>query len=280
MQPFFGYPGGKSRAVKRINQILSLNPLEYDRIVEPMCGGCSYTLSSDHPSPWINDVDADLFCLWKSVVNWPDDLCEMIRAAKPKASDFYRLREKILKKPSAPSRKPDILSRALEKLILHKISFSNMGEKSGSPVGGKNQTGKWKFDCRWNTDSICKNIAKASSVLRDAKVTHRKYPKVLSEARKGDLFFVDPPYVDAGVKCYKHSFTLKDHTQLANMLIALPCDWVLTYDYHPLVLELYSGLANIYDLEFNYFMSSAYSSGETMKIGKELLITNLQQPDS
>jgi DNA adenine methylase len=180
-----------------------------------------------------------------------------------------------MKKPSAPSRKAAIIARALEKLIVHKISFSNMGEKAGSPVGGKKQTGKWKFDCRWNPNGICKNIGKASLILKDAKVTRREYPKVLADAREGDLFFVDPPYVDAGGKCYKHSFMLKDHIQLAEMLGSLPCAWVLTYDYHPLILNLYSKFAHIYDLEFNYFMSSAYRTGETMKVGKELLITNI-----
>ncbi|RLB69024.1 MAG: hypothetical protein DRH04_05970 [Deltaproteobacteria bacterium] len=66
---------------------------------------------------------------------------------------------------------------------------------------------------------------------------------------------------------------MADHAVLADMLRFAKFDWALTYDYHPSIMELYSW-ASVYDLEFKYFMSSAYRSGGKMKTGKELLICN------
>jgi DNA adenine methylase len=259
--------------VRRIVETLDFDVTKYKRIVEPFSGGGAFTLGVlGDQRGWLNDLDHDLYCLWRAVVWYPEALCDAVRAAKVEASDFYRLQEKLLTSRPRVERRDAVVRRAVDKLIVHKISFSNMGEMSGSPVGGRNQTGKWKFDCRWKPDLICKRIMAASELLSNTSVTNWNYIKVLEYAQARDFYFVDPPYVDAGTKCYKHSFTLNDHAQLAERMQRLKCDWAITYDYHPRILELYSW-ANVYDLEFKYFMSSAYRSGEKMKVGKELLIT-------
>lgn len=272
MQPVFGYPGGKSRDVKKIMEVLDLDLSQYSQVVEPFCGGASFSLSCEGKSIWLNDIDSDLYCLWRSIISYIDDLEAVVRSANIKSDDFYVLRNKLRAGGKRPTSRTEVVARGLEKLIIHKISYSNMGEMSGSPVGGKNQTGKWKFDCRWNPDNICKSLRKAHERLWDAELTCLHYEAVLGGCGPDRLVFVDPPYVDAGSKCYKHSFDIADHIILADMLRQAEYKWVLTYDYHPKILELYSW-ANIYDLEFKYFMSSAYRSGKDMKVGKELLIT-------
>jgi len=272
MQPLFGYPGGKSRAVKRIVAVLDLDMTKYERIIEPFCGGAAFTLGVEPKGAWLNDIDFDLYCLWKCVKAYPEQLCDLVQKAKIRAADFYGLRRRILLKRPKVEHSDALLRRALDKLIIHKISFSNMGEMSGSPVGGRNQTGKWKYDCRWKPDLICKRIMKVSALLANVSVTDWSYTKVLQYATPRDFVFIDPPYVKAGSKCYKHSFTLTDHARLAAYMRTLPCAWAITYDTHPHILELYDW-AKVYDLEFNYFMSSAYRAGDKMKVGKELLIT-------
>jgi DNA adenine methylase len=274
MQPVFGYPGGKSRAFKSIVKALDLDFDKYKWIVEPFCGGASFSLASGKSRLWLNDVDADLYCLWKAIKHHPTALCNAVRKAKITPEDFYRLQEKLLQKRPAPSAPMSLVSRALDKLIIHKISFSNMGEMSGSPVGGVNQTGKWKFDCRWNVESICKQICKASNLLIDSRVSNFDFDEVLLNTYPGDLCFIDPPYVEAGKKCYKHSFTMDEHKQLADLVKNLSCDWIVTYDSHPAIPDLYKG-CGMYSLKFNYFMSSAYRSGDEMKKGEEILISNL-----
>lgn len=277
MQPFVGYPGGKSRALKSIVSILDLDTLDYCRVVEPFCGGGAFTLGTVYSGDpcWLNDLDQDLIALWKAVVLYTDDFCDLVQGATISSDMFYTLKDKLLTPHKAPKTKRDILYRALDKLIVHKISFSNMGEMSGSPVGGRNQTGKWKFDCRWKPNLICTRLRQAAALLAGVTITSKSYTQVLSKVKSSDLVFIDPPYVDAGSKCYKHSFTMKDHLRLAEMLKTLKCAWALTYDYHPEILRLYASWAQVFNLKFNYFMSSAYRSGLDMKTGQELLISNL-----
>jgi site-specific DNA-adenine methylase len=110
--------------------------------------------------------------------------------------------------------------------------------------------------------------------LENATVTCLPYQQTFKFAKSKTLVFIDPPYIDAGKKCYKHSFTEDDHRDLAQRLHEAQFNWVLTYDSHNLVPELYSDFS-IFDLEFNYFMSSAYRAGQQMKMGRELLVTNI-----
>jgi site-specific DNA-adenine methylase len=70
---------------------------KYERIVEPFCGGAAFTLGVGPQRAWLNDLDHDLYCLWRSVVTYPEDLCGLVQAAKIKPSDFYSLRAKLLR---------------------------------------------------------------------------------------------------------------------------------------------------------------------------------------
>lgn len=271
MKPFFGYPGGKSRASKTIKELLAFDVRDYDRVVEPFCGGGSFSLSCEHVS-WLNDLDADVMCLWTAVRDYPDDLCYAVEQQKVYADLFYELRDTIKTNRPMPKRRGKLVEHALQKLTVHKLSYSNMGEMAASPVGGKNQTGDWKFDVRWNVDSICKSIMKTSNLVQPWELSCLPYQDVLESVGKRDFVFIDPPYYGAGPKCYKNSFHLEDHEDLALVVKKVKSDFAITYDNHKDIRNLY-GWAKMADLEFKYFMSTAYRSDQKMKTGKEILIT-------
>lgn len=272
MRPFFGYPGGKSKATKTIKELLEFNEGKYTRIVEPFCGGASLSLSCDTPA-WLNDVDADLMCLWVAVRDYPDDLREEVRNQTIYPDLFFELREIIKQNRKMPVRKQTILHRALQKLTIHKLSYSNMGEMAASPVGGKNQTGKWKYDVRWNVPSITSMIRKVHKKIENWDLTCWPYEKVFHNVNPHDFVFIDPPYFEAGSKCYKNSFSPEQHQSLARRVWTLQTDFAVTYDNQPEIIEMYDW-ASIADLEFKYFMSTSRREGKEMKTGKELLITN------
>ena len=47
MKPLVKYQGGKSREIKIISQLM---PKEYNRIVEPFCGGAAVSLYFEKPA--------------------------------------------------------------------------------------------------------------------------------------------------------------------------------------------------------------------------------------
>lgn len=275
MKPFVGYPGGKSRAAKNIIDKVSCH-FDKQQYVEIFAGGFSLGLSILDvwkPTIHINEYDPDMYSLWYMVLNRPEEMCDLVRAANVSPESFYKLREKLLCK--RPFRVCEIAERAIDKLVIHKLSFSNMGEMSGSPVGGKSQTGKWKFDCRWNVGSICRAILKTHTYVKGARLTRKSFEKLVPHIKEDSLVYLDPPYVVAGGKCYKHSFTKEQHILLAEMLRDAKFTWFLTYDCDDLILDLYDW-AFISDLNFKYFMSSAYRSNKDMKVGNELFISNFK----
>ena len=66
------------------------------------------------------------------------------------------------------------------------------------------------------------------------------------------LFFVDPPYVTAGGRLYLNAMNEPKHIGLSDLLQdgSLP-HWVLTYDDHPLIRQLYAE-QHITDLSVTY----------------------------
>ena len=273
MKPFFGYPGGKSKASKLIFEKLKISgsPL----YIEPFAGAFSFGLfyaeKFQGNKLWLNEYDTDLYCLWKATVENTEDLCESIKKIKIYSDLFYELREKLSKK--RPFNKKELMERALEKLIIHKISFSNLGEKSGSPVGGKKQKNKYKYDFRWKPDLICNRIKAISKLISNIKITNLSYEKVLDQVSIDHLVYCDPPYVDGGPKCYKNYFSNLQHAQLADNLMNAKYKWFLTYDNNNLIKCLYKN-ANIQDLNLKYSMSSCSQKQNTVKTVKELLISN------
>jgi len=284
MKSFFGYPGGKSRLAARFEKdgfFESLFPIS--SYVEPFAGGFSMGLTllkSCGPFPvWLNDIDQDVMALWRAALRHTDEFCERVATAKVTLDTFYDIQKRILN-PQAS--RGTLLDRALDKLVVHKLSYSNMGEKAATPVGGKNQKNadgskkKWKFDVRWNPQSICGSIRRVAKTVGDCfKLDSLSVFDLLLRIPDSALVYLDPPYVGAGEKCYKHYFTEDDHENLAKALRGARWRWFMTYDDSELVRELYP---TCQEITLNYQMSSAYRAGQALKPNTELLITNLNQP--
>lgn len=275
MQSFLGYPGGKSRSAKTILDLAG--EVEFDRYAEPFCGGFAVGLNVAELYDCdilMNDLDSDLMSLWTAVIRYPEQLCSEIQDYDIYPELFYELRDEFRNPRPLPKSPGKVVERASDKLVLHKISFSNLGEMSGSPVGGREQKGAWKFDCRWNPDLICKRIMRVHELLAGrTQLFCEPYQKFFQRIGKSDWVYIDPPYVEGGPKCYKHSFDEDLHRRLANTLSVSKFKWFMTYDNVELVRELYD---DCYIQEFNlkYAMSSTCRAGKKHRVANELLISN------
>src|SRR5665213_3824926 len=53
------------------------------------------------------------------------------------------------------------------------------------------------------------------------------------------LVYIDPPYVTNGYKLYRYHFEKAQHAQLSEAVSGLCVPWLMSYDNHPLIRDLY-----------------------------------------
>jgi len=258
------YPGGKSRGFYRILQHI---PLDIKEFREPFVGGGSVFLGFKqvYTSPvryWINDLNYDLYCFWKTVGGKAEELVDAIASLRSGYSDGKELYAHF-KNYSSVSTEFD---RAVRFFILNRITFSGTVES-----GGYSQSA---FETRFTQSSIDR-LRRISPQLSGVQVTHGDYERLLFEPGKDVFLFLDPPYLKAvksklyGVRGDLH--TSFDHERFAKNLRKCDRRWLVTYDDSPKIRDLF-GFAKIIEWDLQYGMNN-YKQGSAAK-GKELFIKN------
>lgn len=272
---FFRYPGGKTKLRKKIVGALHELKDGAEEYREPFFGGGVIGLQFMKESPeiqraWFNDYDIGLSLLWTSVLTNHERLMDLVLGYTPKVEDFYVFKEELLalSHDEVPIIEEDRLLVAFKKLAIHQISYSGLGTQSGSPLGGKKQESKYKIDCRWSPEHICKkikNIHKECGTwdLRTPGCTCLDFEPVIAEDSCPALIYVDPPYFDKGGELYQHSFTTEDHERLAEALQNTRHKWVLSYDDCPKIRDLYSW-AIVEEIKVNYTINQSRMKGEVL----------------
>lgn len=228
------YPGGKSRGPLS-NFICELLIERYGGglFSEPFFGGGGITFKLLKKGVIkklvINEFDPPLADLWTRVIQKPGLLKKRVRNFKPSVDKFLRRKERLLNDSGD----------GFDFLVVNRLSHAGRGVMAG-PQGGMNQTGRYKIGCRWNADTLCKNIDTCHSLLKSVDLVgnrchNNNYEEHLYET---DLVYLDPPYYEVGDGLYRFSFTPEQHRQLKNH-----CDrlgwFVLSYNNSPEVLKLY-----------------------------------------
>jgi len=167
---------------------------------------------------------------------------------------------------SVPDEMAALVQQALEKLALHRMSYSSLGPKAGGPRGGYEQTTHAKIDARWKPDKIAQRVGEISELLasRNARITSKDFEEVIRDASSPAILYCDPPYWQQGNALYQWGFTYDDHARLARALRESSHQWVLSYDDCPEVRDLY-GWAHITSISVRY-------SGTNGRWETELLI--------
>lgn len=273
------YPGSKAKLwrpiVERMPEgiifgVMRRDGLEYR---EPFFGAGAIgfrVLDGLHSSSrvWLNDKDYWLTCLWNTVKDSPEELTEMVMSFNPSPQKFFEFKE------ADGDVAIDPVVAGFQKLAVHQMSVSGFGVMSGSCLGGRDQTNaKYPVDCRWNAIQLAENIknrhkqfARFGSRL---KVTCRDFSELLNRNPKC-FVYLDPPYVEKGPVLYKHGMTPDDHIRLAKCVLSLGCPWLLSYDDHPLVRELYQE-CSVDEIHVTY-TNATHVTGERPR-NREILIS-------
>jgi DNA adenine methylase len=262
----FRYPGGKAFLYKYLIERLNALPEGRRFYAEPFCGGAGSAVillklglvEEVH----LNDADPKVFSAWDAILNQPDRFASEIMSTPIDMPTWYACRA-LVEAASAPS-----FELGFSTFFLNRTSRSGIVMGAG-PIGGYDQRGNWKIDARFNREALAERIHWLGSVRDRIKITQEDALTFLARSKarldlERTLFFVDPPYVTAGGRLYFNAMNEGKHIALSDVLQsgALP-HWVLTYDDHPLIRDLYSR-QTISDLSVSYSLQNKRKEREVV----------------
>jgi len=156
------YPGGKNKLADFIAKICIDNNLK-GHYVEPYAGGASVALfllfKGVIDKITINDKDRSIYAFWYSVLNYTNDLCELVINTDITVKNWNIQREVQKNK-----NKVILLELGFSTLFLNRTNIS--GIINAGVIGGMKQKGEYKLDCRFNKQEI---IARIQSIAKKKK---------------------------------------------------------------------------------------------------------------
>ena len=259
------YPGGKLKVVDYVKRLMEENNLCGGTYIEPYAGGASVALSllfSNYASRIkINDIDRSIYAFWHCVLNETDAICRLI-ADSPVNMDTWNAQREVQKRKVDE----DLLSLGFSTFFLNRTNRS--GILNGGVIGGKEQTGNYLIDARYNKKDLIgriEHIAGYANLIdltsMDAVVLIKRYRR--TPAAK-TLAYLDPPYYIKGRDLYLNYYNNDDHNAIAEAIKKYKGEWIISYDAVPFISELYKEYR-----QKEYYLS--YSAGNPSK-GKEIMV--------
>ncbi len=256
------YPGGKSRAIKYIAELVP----EFDEFREPFVGGGSVFLYLKQKFPqkkfWINDIYTNLYYFWHESQNNTDELINQINEWKNIYTDGKELHRYLNDNIDSF----DMLKKASAFFVFNRITFSGTTESGGF----SNEA----FHKRFTLSSI-ERIKKTAKILENTLITNLDYQEVIEKQGDNVFIFLDPPYYSATKSAlYGKNGNLHkefNHERFAELLKQTRHKWLITYDDSEYIKNLFD-FANIISWDLTYGMRNVNKNSN--QIGKEIFISN------
>lgn len=179
--------------------MLRENRLERRHYAEPFAGGCGLALAllyEGHVSDiHINDVDASIWAFWKSVLNHTDELSYRIKKT-PITVDEWRAQREVHLAMDVD----DPVSLGFSTFFLNRTNRSGIIKAAGV-IGGLDQTGTYKIDCRFNRVELerrVRRIAKYRSRIHLSRRDALTFAKDASERLPESNFLHRPALLPKG----------------------------------------------------------------------------------
>jgi DNA adenine methylase len=235
------YPGGKGRLTQYVIDIIKLNKLIGGHYVEPYAGGAGVAISllyleyADHIH--LNDLNKSVYAFWKSACDEPEALCKLVRDKPLTVAQW--------KKQKAIQTAKDVSTLELGFSTLYLNRTNRSGIINGGIIGGKNQTGKWKIDARFNREDLIRRIQKIGSysprITLHNMDAEQFITNELPNIPKRSLVYLDPPYFGKGSELYENHYQRKDHAVIAALVAKIKQKWIVSYDNVRAIRKLYAG---------------------------------------
>lgn len=257
------YPGGKNCIFPFVSKIFYENNLIGTSYAEPYAGGSGLALRLlcegyvDHI--YINDLDKSIYAFWVSILNRSDEFCEWVEKVDVSITNWNKYKD-----IQRSSEEMDYFELAKSTFFLNRTNIS--GVIKGGVIGGQEQKGKFKIDARFNKQDLINRIKKIADIQERISVSNLdglSFINKLNRKREDIFIYLDPPYYQKGADLYMNFYSKKDHQRLSEYVHKMHKKWMVSYDSHEFILNLYSEQNKVV-----YKLSQAASN----RIGDEILI--------
>ena len=234
------YPGGKGSLAQYVGNLMEINGLVGGHYVEPYAGGGGLAITlmyleyASHIH--LNDLNRSIFSFWQALKNEPENLCRLVRDTPITADEWKR------QKAVQAAAEPHALDLGFSTFFLNRTNVS--GIINGGMIGGKNQSGDWKLDARFNRNELVRRIEKLASYAPRITVYNLDavvfLKKCLRNIPKAALVYLDPPYYVRGMRLYENHYEYNDHAKISKTVGSIKQKWIVSYDNVEPIRSLYS----------------------------------------
>lgn len=235
------YPGGKGRLSSFMEVLIKKTGHINGTYIEPFAGGAGIAINlllNNYVSKIvINDLDKGIYSFWRAILTETDRFISDIISVPLSMDEWHRQRAIYMEKSQKYS-----YDLGFATFYLNRTNRS--GIIKGGVIGGKNQSGRWKMDARFNKNTLIQRIQEIVKRKNGIHVYNKDInsflihyaPKYFNNA----LIYFDPPYYTKGHELYMNFFRYTDHVRISEQISQLnDVDWIITYDIRDEILELY-----------------------------------------
>ena len=266
------YPGGKSKAVKKLYEYLP-NIEDYDEWREPFLGGGSMSIEITKKFPdmkiWVNDLYPALFTFWTVLQSNGEDMCEKLMRMKESCERQPDDAKKMLGEQKEIIN--DDISSKFDKAVAwyfaNRNSFSGLTETGTFSV----QANVMSF-----TTSIISKLPHYQKLIKNWKFTNGSYDVLLKDNNPNAFVYLDPPYELKDSTLYGKNGSMHltfNHDEFAKNCNKCDMDCMVSYNADQFIKDRFQGWNEI-EFDHTYSMRSVGNYMENQKKRKELVLTN------
>ena len=268
------YPGGKSRAVKKMSQFLP-DMKRYKEYREPFLGGGSVALYMTQTYPhlqiWVNDLYEPLYNFWTQLQDEANEITTKLRTFKTTHPTPEKAKELFLEsKELVNDEKQSNVDRACYFYVVNKCSFSGLTESSSF----SSQASDSNFSLRG-----IEKLPEYSKLIENWIITNLTYERMLINDwdRKGIFTYMDPPY-DIKDNLYGRKGGMHksfDHDDFAKNCDEYTSQLLISYNSSQLVKDRFKEWT-VGEFAHTYTMRSVGCYNTDQASRKELVLTNYE----
>lgn len=257
------YPGGKAKLGPYLAEVLRTNRLIDGSYAEPYAGGAGaglYLLFRGYSTELhLNDIDRGVVSFWRAILSHTEKFAKAIEKIPLTVAQWDK-QKKTLRSAH--------MGFELGFAFFYLNRTNRSGIMNAGVIGGREQTGEWLIDARFNRRELADRVRSVGRMKRHITVTRLDaldfIDRRTEDAPAKGLVYLDPPYFEKGQDLYPNFYSPDNHAAIAKRLHSFRQPWMMTYDDCPEIRHLYRR-STVLDSELSY-------SAREVRRGREVVV--------